>query len=438
MGCYYEDNDAFEKQLDAALSSFGASKKTAMEELCRFRTSGADRYWSEQVPKPEMLPYIMMCRSDRISDYCAERFEDFIDRSIDGDDYLDMTNAAYFILHVCMNKESEAMLNACRKAAKNADKLRGLKISWEESDIITPPRQPDFLYARYLKERECGSEASFFGFLTDMLIITSVNAMDCDGKDETFSAKLRELFEDYPDVFTSAGFYAYFIKDTSMAYDRFEYLTADPLTYPEIMWVLDGLEYENGTYIQGSPTYFTGKDNDHCHKCFPIESLDRRWLYFLAKKPLSDIENSSVKDIYYARGFLGKFSTLLYHMINKNDAEELEIYRSYFRRSAVLAGNPADFAGLMECGGMEAQEDITLLGLDIAKKICEGRQTYCFRAMLHFCPPDYDLRLNAVKEIAAYLAAYEHSDELREQREDFFRQAELFNSGKPCAFTPEK
>ncbi|MBP1547223.1 MAG: hypothetical protein J6A37_11570 [Oscillospiraceae bacterium] len=437
MSGHYLNDTEFEKCLSLYISSIGAKKQQYLEELCRFRTEGADAFWRDKITDERFLPYIMMCRSDEFSDYCAKRMEDYFDRLLEGMEYRDSVNEAYFLLHACLFKESDKLMNAYAKAARNYKEIIKKGIVWN-GDIISQTGQPPFLYDRYEKESEHNCENTLFNAITDTLIVTAANAISLDGENETFTDKVKELYELYPDVFAEAGFFVHFVKDNSEAYDKFSELLLDPVTYPRLFWVLDGLSYENGRYEQGSPTFFTGENNVKRHISIGIDRLDIRWYRFFAEKCLDDLESFVNDDPFFASVYLRSFSVRMLEIINLADKDAAEYSRKYFRKSAVLGGNPSDYAGLIQCGCLVTAEELNELVLETAKKICEGKQRYCFHILFHFAGSFSKAdRLAAARLAAEYLEANEHSERLRSQREVFFEQYECFLNGKPSIFEGE-
>lgn len=429
-------NDDMEAQKVIMTLSFHSKKRKneIMEELCRFKANTAGQFIGFSVEIDNNLHYQILSRSDHLSDRWAKLTDNFLENELEGADYAEAVNKAYYLLHMCRNKESDAMLEVYRRIGQKADIIRNRHICWEDSDIISPVFQPELLYRMSILERQHSCETGFFEFLNDTIILTMMSAILCDGEEETFTEKIRELYEEFPDVYSPAGFFAYFIKDTARAYDRFESYLDDPLRYPDILWVLDGLERENGRFVQGSPTAFVGENNERRHYSLPVPKLDLRWIEYLTQKPIEDVKASGMTDIHFIHGYLSRFSDLLIHIIDPSDDRIFDACTNYYKQTVLLSGDAADFAGLTICGGIRTPEEMTMLGLEIAKRICEGKMIYCFRAMFAFIGFSYDERLSAIKEIAAYLLEHEHSEEHREQRSDFFRQAELYNAGKPSAF----
>lgn len=438
MSTYYYDEAACEKWINRIKHSSGTKKSECLEELCKFKTKAADEFWNE-MRSEEQLPYIMMCRCDEASDYSADILDKFIDRIVEARyDRYEMINEAYFLLHTCMNKESDKLMSVYRKIARNYDIIQSRKLCWNEQDTILDYRQPDFLYNRYLMEMENGCESDFFSMLTDILILTMSWAVLNDGNDETFTAKVKDLYNDYPDVFASAGFFAYFVKDTSEAYDKFSHLLNDPIDYPYINWVLDGLEYINGEYIQGSPTCFVGPDNRAVHYSIPIENLDFRWYEFFTDKILDDAKNMSLtnkSNPYFMKNFLEKFSSRVYYLINPEDERIMSCCKNYFRQTAVLAGNPVDYYGLKSTEAVTTGSELSEISMEIAKAICEGRQNYCLNILFSvFSNIEREDRITAVTAAAEYLLENDRNEENYDELCFFVKQAELMRSGQPNCF----
>ncbi|MCI7497965.1 MAG: hypothetical protein MSA82_00960, partial [Oscillospiraceae bacterium] len=192
MANFYENEAECEKCIKLWNSSAGKKKKLYLEELCRFKCKAADAFWRDRITDERYLPYIMMCRSEEFSDYCSGRLSDYLDRLIDGMEYRDAANEAFFVLHACFFKESDKMMSVYAKAARNYKKIVKAGVSWS-SDIIMQSSQPPFLYQRYLAEREQNCENTFFTFLTDIIILTMANAVETDGEYETVTDKVKEL-----------------------------------------------------------------------------------------------------------------------------------------------------------------------------------------------------------------------------------------------------
>lgn len=438
MGSYYEDEDVSRRLIGMIKRSVGKTKHEYLKELCKFRTKSADMYWSERMSREELLPYIMMSRSETFSDYAAQRLDDLIDRLLDGEyDRIDASNEAYFLLSACMFKESDKFIEVCRRIGKNHETFRSLNISWR-GRVLSPHKLPEFLMKRREAEAENdGGESEFTAALIDLLAVTAANAVKTDGEHETFTPKLRELCEECPELYAPVSFFLHFISDTSEAYDKFSSYMTDPVMYPVLMWVLDGLGYnaKTGKYEQGSPTVYAGPENEKVHFLFDIDSLDIRWYRFFTEKILSDAENAAVCDPNYARAFCRRFSSLIYRITIPSDDEIMGLCRAYFGRSAVIAGNPADFAGLVKCGMINTPDELQRLALDIAERISMGKQTYCYHVMMSFFGGfDRSAKLSALNAAAEYLVWHDRSERLESRRREFFKQLELMNAGKPNVF----
>jgi hypothetical protein len=437
MGNFYENEAECEKCIKLFGSSAGKKKKLYLEELCKFKTRSADAFWRDRITDERFLPYIMMCRSDEFSDYCSGRLSDFIDRLIEGMDFREAANEAFFILNTCRFKESDKMMSVYAKAARNYKEIKKTDLGWG-GDVIMQSSLPPFLYERYLAEREQGCENTFFAVLTDVIILTAANAVETDGEYETFTPKVNELYEMYPEVFAEAGFFVRFIKNSSDAFDRFSYLLSDPVTYPRIFWTLDGLSYEEGKYSQGSPAYFAGPENERRHFSIGLQSIDIRWYKFLAEKVIDDVKKFTTDDPFFYSVYLKSFSVRMYELINADNESAMEYSRKYFRESAVLGGNPSDFAGLLVCDCITAGAELTELCLDTAKRICSGKQRYCYHILFHFYRNfSREDRLAAATAAADHLRENDRSERLREQREQFFDNYDSFVRGEQSYFDGE-
>ncbi len=431
---YYEDENLCGSLISDIAVSIGSKRDRLLKELCKFKTESADCFWRERIQNEKYLPYIMMCRSREFSDFLANRLSDFLDRLLDGMNISDAVNEAYFLLHICLFKESDKLFGVYAKLADNYKKMKIHALGWVDGDVISESSQPDFLYQRHRLEESFGCETSFFSFLTDTLIMTMCNEITLDGDNETVTDRVKELFEKYPRIYKSAGFFAYFIKDNSAAYDRFAEYLDDPVNYPDIMWVIDGLSFDGKTFDQGSPTAFAGKDNEKIHFSMRLDSLDIRWYEFLTKKIISDAKHFTTVDPYAISQFCAKFSVQLLNMFNDENEYVMQLYREYFSESAVIAANKADFIGLRRCGLIQSGCDFKALCLKIAERICIGRQRYCFFTLFQcFSDIDCEVRRETAKELAAYLSENDCSDALAHQRSAFLSEAARFLNGEPSA-----
>ncbi len=432
MAKNYSDEQSSQEIIRMAELSGGDKKSALLKELCRFKTKAADEFWGRHLKDTRYLPYIMMSRSDAMSDHTARVLNDLID-GIENDDEkrVSAVNRAYFLLNTCLFKESQEIINTYSKAAKQYDKIKKLDISWERNDDISPESQPEFLLHRLMIEADIGCENNFFNYLTDIIILSAANSMIYNSKSNEFISSIYELYKQYPEIYTSVGFFVKFMEDSSAAYDEFERFTYDPIDFPRIMWILDGLEWDKDSYYQGSPTAFTGPDNERLHYSAAIPVPDIRWFRFLTDNVISIVENSIIRDPFYAKSFCRRFSDLNVGLICGGDNEIMGLMKNYFTRSAVLAGNPSDFMGLKKCGLINTPEELYELTMNICRNIADGKQSYCFDIMLkifHFYSDDV---MPILEEAADFLKENDKSERLALQRQEFFTQLELFKAGKP-------
>ena len=169
-----------------------------------------------------------------------------------------------------------------------------------------------------------------------------------------------------------------------------------------------------------------------------MPEIDIRWYKFFAEKALDDTESFTVTDPFFFGVYLRSFSVRMIEMMNPDNEETMEQSRKYFRRSAVIGGNPADFAGLLQCGCISDRQELTELCLDIAKRICRGKQRYCYHILFHFYKEFFrEDKLAAAGAAVEYLRENEHSERLEPYRSVFFEQYEAFVNEEESFFESE-
>ncbi|MGN1089772.1 MAG: hypothetical protein ACI4Q6_05165 [Huintestinicola sp.] len=435
MGFDSRDELACERLISSLKTAFGKKRDELLSSLCGYRTRSADEFWSKKLGDDDYLPYIMCCRSEKMSDIFGKKLSEYVDSIVNDDmEYGDMCAEGYFLLSACLFKESDELMSACSKVGRNYEKIRSLSISWDK-ETFPEERRYVFLSQRRKIEIETGTESDFLSFLTDTLIMTAASAVLTDGENETFTEKLKELFEKYPEAFFSAGFFAYFIKDSSEAYDRFESYLSDPIYLPKLLWVLDGLECaDSGQYTQGSPTFIIGKNNRRAHFDIITPPPDIRWYSFFTERCLSFAEESRAEGAYFCKYFCKKISERVYDLYNEKYEEASEMVRRYFLRSCVLAGNPVDFAGLARFGDA-TEEELVAICKGIAERICIGKQTYCFHVMFYYLfnvPREY--KLSALNAAADILREKDNCAENAAELSNFLMQLESFENGQQSIF----
>ncbi|MBQ7783999.1 MAG: hypothetical protein IJ368_08530, partial [Oscillospiraceae bacterium] len=138
MSSLFENESHCDNCIKRTYSSLGKKKAEALYDLCNYKTAAADEFWRDKISDEKYLPYIMMCRSEEFSDYVSKRLDDYIDRVLEGGmNYDDIINEGYFLIHTCLNKESDKLINVYRKIARNASKLRKINICWSSSESIS-------------------------------------------------------------------------------------------------------------------------------------------------------------------------------------------------------------------------------------------------------------------------------------------------------------
>lgn len=423
MSNYYEDEDICTALIDRIEGSFGSKRKVMLKELCSFKTKAADEFWTEYSDR--YLAEIMMCRSDRFSDVCADKLTDLSERAAGHPDAHELAGESFFVLGSCMFKESDKMFRAYEEVARNAVKIRSRHINWASPGAINPGRLPDFLGERLNAERtdDC-IESDFFSRLNDVIIITAANAITLDKEKEKVTERVKYLYDKYPDVYGAAGFFAHFVTDSAAAYEKFKGCTLDPISYPILLWVLGGLSHNGKCYTQNAPAAYIGEDNELIQIKLPLENIDPRWYEFLSQKPLRDIEISSVKSAAYNKAFLDNFTFIVSAAVNKNDPVQMEMCREYLFRAAELSGSRAAFEGLIDHGFVKTAEELLNLTKAICKSVSEGVCVYCFYDLFTtFTPSNSDV--DGFCEAVRYAADYPF-EKMSPEAEDEKRRLKIF------------
>lgn len=392
MNKYYEDEDICRELIGQLEFAAGEKRRVLLRELCGFKTKAADEFWSENSER--FLPYVMMCRSDRFSDYCAEKLTDFADAAVQAKDTADMAAEAYFILSSCLFKESDRLFYAYAHTAEQAKRLRSRHINWGVSGAVNLMRLPGFLAERLGQELENDSmESDLFSRMNDVIIATAAHARRLEKDEETVTVKVKELYEKHPEVFAAAGFYVYFTENTSLAYDKFVRFTYDPISYPPLLWVLGGLSFGDGTYSQNAPAVYLGEQNEFLQMKTAIDDVDVRWFEFLCEKPFKDIDGSAVKNPYYRREFLDNFTFIVSSLADVTDEKRRELCREHLLRAAQETGSAIAMEGLAEHGFVSSKEQLMTLTENICKNIADGKCPYCFHSLFSaFTPENCDVQ----------------------------------------------
>ncbi|MCM1578445.1 MAG: hypothetical protein NC078_06575 [Ruminococcus sp.] len=400
---YYNEDECAYLQIEA-MGSFGKKRRAILRELSNYKGEAADQFWRYNSNK--YMPYAMISRCDVMSDICADKLSDLVKKATESSDALYLATESFFVLNSCIFKESDKIFRAYEEAARNAVKIRSRHINWDDKWLLTPDKLPNFLGKRLEAERNDENiESDFFSRLNDDIIITAANAIILDGERETVTEKVRSLYEKYPDVYGAAGFFAYFVKDTSEAYEKFRSYTLDPIFYPVLLWVLGGLSHNGETYIQNAPAAYIGEDNEFIQLKLPLEKVDKRWYEFLTEKPFADIENSSVKSPAYNKSFLDGFTSIVAAAANENDPENMEMCRRYLFRAAEMSGSRDAFEGLINRGFLKNADDLMELTKMLCKSISEGRCIYCFVDLFTAFSPE-DIDLEGFCDAVSYAANY--------------------------------
>ncbi|MGN0665310.1 MAG: hypothetical protein ACI4KF_02155 [Huintestinicola sp.] len=390
-----------------------AEIKQALSELCEINSEETDSFFASKYNDNGLFPYICCCSSSRVSDLAAQRLNELVAKIISGEaDSWEM----YTVINLILFKESDAMVAALRNVGENFKALSHAEMSFFDAGKCPH----EFLRKRAALAYDNDCETNFIDALNDILICSVIHSKD------NFGERIKKLYKDYPEAFASAGFFAYFVSDTSEAYDIFDAGNADDKTISNILSVLSGLTYsiEERAYIEYSPICFTGEDNNVWHKTVCLgESIDERWIDFLTQYvPLSAIKlNYGTDD---ERAAYDNYSHLLLETVNPFDAS-FRKYISYFARCAAKYTSLSDMRGLAVCGAIKGHElPITMA---IAENICMGINGYksIYRAFI-FYKLSKRKRISILKKVEGYIREHDTDSDRILGREEFFWQVNAY------------
>lgn len=427
MPCSIKNEEVCSQLIAMIKKAHGRKLHELLEKLCTFRTAAADKFWKEHIGDDRYLPYMMMSRSCAAGDFFAENLEEQLDDILDADRKEDISAAeVYFLMSGLVFKDCSGLFRFARKAARNYDKLSRLGISWSAEDLADEKRFR-FLAERAAMEGDSNSEQNFFGFLTDILIMNCADAIISCGEDETFTEQLMELYKDYPAVFTSAGFFAYFIKDSSEAYDRFGRYMIDPADYHRLFWVLDGVYCSDGVFYQGTPAFYVGPENRKVHYNLRLSGVDERFRKFVCEKCYRDAVSVSA-DIIYTDYFLDRISGLVCCLCDSN-GESASMARQFLFKSIMFISTAPETAlgrtnkrmSLLREFGRVTDEEFLTVSAELFCEMAKKRLHICFNAICSVCPYiDRNIMMKALADGIEILRSGDPDDEQTE----FIRKSE--------------
>ncbi len=402
-------------------SAKGEEKRQLLLELCEFRCKEADEYFTNNCKRP-MLHYLCFSRCDAASDFTAELLEKALNKLIITGNQCSAEMSEEMFAALCLTafKQSEKMVEVLRKAGTHYGRLRLMELDMRA--LINSQSLPPYIRKTANKAFSYCCETNLFRLLNDLLICTAARS---GGE---FNVAIKELHREFPQAYGCAAFFVYFTEDNSAAFERF----GDASHLIEILNTMTGTYFspETGDYRQSVPTWFYGLKQQIFDKRLALgKPLDIRWVELL----------TSFEDKQLGR-FLGSDNPWTIHrhfdaiLLNITDPKRADI-------SGIITRYCANSAA--KWGGMEALEGLRRLGFDdypglvktLCENICAGISRYYAFYNIFAC---IDLpraeKLSLLQEAEEFLREKEHSELLRNQREEFFREVELFRLNKKGFF----
>ena len=341
-----------------------------MRDLCRFRTKTSEDFWERNMGEYPLYVYTYDARSDVVSDMAAKSLDSFLELTQDmtaPEPW--MAERAYQLANFCTFKQSPAMINAYRRMARDYKRLRRLDIRVDTLDSY-PEDAPDWIRERYSLDRDNCSEGAFLDYLTDRMIFTAADAFSTYGRHQDFTAEIKELCEDYPDAFAPAGLFIHMIEDSHSAYDMYKPLTEDISRYPELLYVIGGLEERKGKIFQYTPEIFTGPDNQKSRVGIFLKDFDHRWIDFLCAAPYRVRESCRTVHPRLTDAAFRRFSLILVHCLFVDEPDESIC--EYFARSLTDGGTYFDILGAKLVRAVGGAEDFRETAVLMAQRISEN------------------------------------------------------------------
>ena len=342
----------------------GLDKKYLIYALGSIADAAAEKYYSGLLGKPgKNLHYLCQCRCKCVSDYAADELEKVTDKLITLNTQTlpqDMNNMLWSVLNLCAFKNSKHFLIVLKKIGKYHDRLKQYELDIHyliHSQGIKP-----FLSKRASKWFAYCCEKNFIYALNDLLMC-SITRLG-----EDFLQEMISLGADYPDCYGRVAFFADFVQDNHIAYDKF----AGPENYDVILASLNGVNYSRTKeYYLYSPYWFMDNSNKLYHSRIRLGKFDIRWIEYLCK--LS--QNIDAVCSYYPTAYglavssYRHMSEMMLSIFDSSDEKQKMLLRKYFENTTALYANEADIEGLEICGEFDRYELI----VNALKNILSGR-----------------------------------------------------------------
>ena len=374
----YFDNEECKKLIEMLLKN--PSNKELTEEFCKFRCDSADDLLRKNLQNPTTVHILCESRSDAASDEIAGKLEmllDDLEERTAADN--NQKGAAWMILTMCHFKQSPRMFRVFRRIARDAKAIRRKDLQWRENSLDESAfdGQPPLFAQRFGKEKERGSEYTFLNMLQDIMITSARDSVVLYGDKSEYAAEIRDILEQYPDSFRSAGFALDLMEDSSKAYDK--WIAGGRISGRDLAFVTDGV-YISKTkdgfkFFLGTPVLFTGRENEKFNYTVELADFDRRFITYMAEEPYRIKAASSVKDANYNRAVFYPYSRFLVECMWAGD-ESHDYIADYFEKSIFDGGSGADMDGIAYSGRIKTPEMLCGLFEKLARRICSREQDF--------------------------------------------------------------
>lgn len=403
----------------------GTEKQKLLLELCDYRCYEADEFFSKKlsVTNRAMLPYFCFSRSDAVSDFAADLLNSAVNKIIISGNQCsaEMSEELFTALNFAAFKQSDKLVDVLRKIGHYYDRIKRMTLD-VRALMFGQSLLPYLRKTANAAWKNC-CERNFIRLLNDLLICTAVRS------DFEFADTIKALHREYPEAYSCAAFFVYFKEDNSGAFDRFGNISC--LT--AILNTMSGTYYnfEMQAYCQTTPIWFYGVKQSIYHKTLTLgRMLDTRWIDLLANRT-----NEALLGDYYGNRnpltIYRLFDRLMIKLVNPHSGESSKILCGYFTRSAAYYGRVEAFQALNILG----YTDYDKLLADICANICCEKNNYysIYNAFaLMELPRNKKLELLEITE--NYLRKNDFGEKLKNQREEFFREAELYRQNKKGRF----
>lgn len=401
--------------------SKGNEKRRLLLELCEYRTAEADEFFSEKlgISNKNMMPYYCFSRCDAVSDFAAELLDSVVDKLIAADSQYsaELSGEAFIALSLSAFKQSDKLIAVLRKIGESYPKIKSMEIAFLDPDYIP------FFFRLATEAYAHLCESNFIRLLNDLLILTIVRS------GFEFTETVKRLYDDYPQAYGCAAFFAYFVEDNSAAFERF----GKPEFITEILNTMNGTAYiaDEGCFRQWLPYWFYGTTLKIWGNPVTLSKpLDIRWIKLLCNEFTLE-QLSGHYGVDYARGIYRKFDGMMINLIVPGNEENNALLTEHFVRSAASGGIMDSFRALETLGFTDYERLVD----DICANICASVANYyalynAFAAM----KLGKSEKLALLGRAEKFLLANDNREKFKNQRDEFSKEIMLYRDGKKGRF----